>query len=128
MLKRFITKHFGGIPTKISDLEWLIRVNPESTNSTPQAFEYRKVSPGNQPDYQAPKTEKLFKNRYYEKDTRRQYPQTVVFSPNDVKLIGTGDKFEPPVINNRYKYKASAPHLDPTGSAANPEFSIRAVE
>ena len=54
-LKSFITKHFGGIPTSLLSLSWLIRVeielrqiNPTSVNSLPTATEYRKKAPGSQ--------------------------------------------------------------------------------
>jgi hypothetical protein len=36
----FIKKHFGGIPTKITDLQWLFRINPDSPNSFPTVTRY----------------------------------------------------------------------------------------
>jgi hypothetical protein len=34
----------------------------------------------------------------------------------------------PPMMLKRYQYQDSAPHLDPTGSAENPHFCIKAVK
>ncbi|KAJ1343677.1 hypothetical protein BSLG_000488 [Batrachochytrium salamandrivorans] len=130
---KFITKHFGGIPKSLNDLRWLVYV----------ASEYRVVSPGSQPDYVAPTPYKVSDNQYYKRDVRRAYPQTVTFSPQDlasqlalssVKSIASGEgavngitesKILPVIINNRYKYTPSSPHLKP--DASNPEFCIRGV-
>ncbi|KAH6588285.1 hypothetical protein BASA50_010836 [Batrachochytrium salamandrivorans] len=140
---KFITKHFGGIPKSLNDLRWLVYVNPNSVGSSPKASEYRVVSPGSQPDYVAPTPYKVSDNQYYKRDVRRAYPQTVTFSPQDlasqlalssVKSIASGEgavngitesKILPVIINNRYKYTPSSPHLKP--DASNPEFCIRGV-
>jgi hypothetical protein len=121
-LVQFITKHFGGLPSKDS-WKWILRVNPESPNSFPTANEYRKTSPGNQPEYHLAKEEKLTKNYYFERDSRRNYPQTVVVT--ETKLLGQGSL--PPIMQNRYKYTKTDTH-DCTGSDTNPQFSIRMVK
>ncbi|KAI8901260.1 hypothetical protein BC833DRAFT_578592 [Globomyces pollinis-pini] len=141
-MSKFITKHFGGIPKKLSDLKWIIRVNPDSPNSFPDAVDYRKVAPGSQPDFVAPVDNRISKNRYFERDVRRNYPKTVVFNAKEIQMLASGELKSiasgdsstnapisnlPPMIKNRYQYRPSAPHLDPTGSAANPDFSIKAV-
>jgi hypothetical protein len=123
MIKSFLEKHFGGIPS-LQSFKWLIRVNPTSPNSFPTAEEYRKVAPGSQPEYHMEKVEKLAKNQYYTRDTRRQFPQTMIVK-QVLSLPGTAT---PPVMKQRYQYSPSAPHLDATGSAENPEFCIRAVK
>ncbi|KAI8909792.1 hypothetical protein EDD86DRAFT_190610 [Gorgonomyces haynaldii] len=122
MLTKFIQKHFGGIPKSFKDLQWIIRVNPTQDVYLPVAEDYRTVSPGSQPPFQHPPREKLSKNHYYLRDSRRNYPQTYVL---DQKLIGQESPL-PPILNNRYKYTPSAPHLK--ADQSNPEFSIKGVQ
>eukprot|EP00842_Homolaphlyctis_polyrhiza_P003855 jgi/Hompol1/4470/HPOL_001729-RA len=139
-LRDFITRHFGGIPRSLKDLEWIYRV----------ATEYRVVAPGSRPAYVAPVNDKISNIQYFKRDVRRAYPQTVVFSQQDLvaalpspstKSISAGESAVaattavpasssgmPPIINNRYQYKPSAPHLNPEGDSSNPEFCIRAVQ
>lgn len=94
-LEAFITKHFGGsiyrllVPKRLSQIEWLYRVNPTSPDSHPTAEEYRKVSPGSQPDYVRPIKDKLHNDRYFQRDTRRNYPKTLTFTQNELKLLSS---------------------------------------
>ncbi|KAJ3115574.1 kynurenine 3-monooxygenase, mitochondrial precursor [Phlyctochytrium bullatum] len=153
-LKRFITKHFGGIPTSFKDLEWIIRSRPDMPPIIVAAKEYREVSPGSQPDAVLPPNPKISKHYYYTRDQRRSYPSTVTYTQSDItKLAITGGTqaklpagsassetlpastettgsaptgFFPPVINNRYKWTPSMPHLKP--SAVNPELCIRGMK
>ena len=122
-IKEFIVKHFGGLPSK-NAWKWWLRVNPESPNSFPLANEYRKTSPGSQPIADLNFDVKLSNNRYFERDTRRNFPQTVVYTRAELEKI---DSVELTDLNNRYKYTRTDTH-DPTGSAANPHFSIRMVK
>ncbi|KAJ3357602.1 hypothetical protein HDU91_005384 [Kappamyces sp. JEL0680] len=127
-LKAFITKHFGGSKKC---------VNPKSPNSFPVAHEYRKVAPGSQPlptrSFEAP----ISSYRYYERDTRRNYPQTVTFTASELKELPLPASEEarqalvaqkPVILDFKYKYREGAGALDPTGSAENPDFSIRCVQ
>ncbi|KAJ3297737.1 hypothetical protein HK104_000148 [Borealophlyctis nickersoniae] len=107
------------------------------------AAEYRSVSPGSQPTYVAPRNDKIAGNYYYTRDARRNYPQTVVYKPDEVlrELSAGGQQllasstsattsaqssgsspFFPPIINNRYNWKPASPHLK--ADEMNPEFSI----
>ncbi|KAL2917506.1 hypothetical protein HK105_202787 [Polyrhizophydium stewartii] len=145
MVLKWIERHLGGIPKSLADLKWIYRVNPNSTGSAPQASEFRVVAPGSQPPYKSPVPKKVAANYYFNRDVRRAYPQTVVFTPSELASlpspaalsIGSGESaaqaakapgivpIVPPIINNRYKYTPTAPHLAP--DASNPEFSMRAV-
>lgn len=122
-LKNFVVKHFGGLPSKDA-WKWWLRVNPTSPNSFPLASEYRKVAPGSQPTPNLDFPAKISSNRYFERDLRRQFPQTVVYTHSDLEKV---DFVKVPVLNERYQYQKTDTH-DPTGSAANPHFSIRMVK
>ncbi|KAJ3042216.1 hypothetical protein HDV00_007926 [Rhizophlyctis rosea] len=151
-VEKFITRHFGGVPRKFEDLAWLIRVRP---NVDPpiivKADEYRTISPGSQPTYVPPVNDKIAKNYYYTRDTRRAYPQTVTYSSQEVMkalpqveikalprdplqpaqpaLLPSPEQFGlttptfPPIINRRYTYKPASPALKPD-DYLNPDFSI----
>ncbi|KAI8923052.1 hypothetical protein BC831DRAFT_473016 [Entophlyctis helioformis] len=144
MVANFIKRHFGGLPRSVKELQWIYRVNPDSEGSAPQAKEYRVPAPGSQPEtYVGPKNPQISNIQYFKRDTRRAFPQTVVFSQSDlqkalptpsVQSIAAGEgavnagiksEFMPPIINNRYQYKPSAPHLK--ADASNPEFCIRGL-
>nr|KAJ3419735.1 hypothetical protein HK105_006566 [Polyrhizophydium stewartii] len=123
MVLKWIERHLGGIPKSLADLKWIYRVPP----------------------YKSPVPKKVAANYYFNRDVRRAYPQTVVFTPSELASlpspaalsIGSGESaaqaakapgivpIVPPIINNRYKYTPTAPHLAP--DASNPEFSMRAV-
>ena len=45
-----------------------------------------------QPEYHRPTYEKISKNRYYDRDTRRNYPETVVYSADDVTKFLEGTR------------------------------------
>ncbi|EGF78170.1 hypothetical protein BATDEDRAFT_26941 [Batrachochytrium dendrobatidis JAM81] len=141
LLRRFIERHFGGIPESLKDLHWLYRVNPKSVGSAPQAIEYRIVSPATQTNYVAPTAYKVSNNQYFKRDVRRAFPQTVTFTTNDLAELNapllkrlandqasvmTASPIQVVMINNRYKYTPSSPHLK--ADESNPEFSIRAVK
>ena len=77
--------------------------------------------------------------RYYERDSRRNYPQTVEFTPSTLKQLpvdpsaGFGTlKMESPKSNGfldfKHQYREGNGKLDSTGSAENPDFSIRSVQ
>ncbi|KNC96651.1 uncharacterized protein SPPG_07864 [Spizellomyces punctatus DAOM BR117] len=151
-LEKFMARHFGGIPKSFRDLEWIIRVRPDLPPIMCKADEYRTTSPGSQPTYNPATEEKISKNYYFTRDTRRQYPQTVVYkaeefqgllpggveakslpldttTPHAVK--GTPASSEaaytpqnlPPIINKKYHWKPSMPHLKP--NEVNPQLCIR---
>ncbi|KAI9090068.1 hypothetical protein DFS34DRAFT_638165 [Phlyctochytrium arcticum] len=151
-LERLITKHFGGVPKSFRDLEWIIRARADVPPILVKADQYRVVSPGSQPDYHLVEEQKLSKNYYFTRDTRRAYPQTVVYTANDIqKLLPEGVEIKqigakstnsvsatatsaeshaaftpshlPPIINKKYHWTKSSPHLD--SDAGNPDFSIR---
>ncbi|KAJ3016161.1 hypothetical protein HKX48_004183 [Thoreauomyces humboldtii] len=113
-----------------------------------KADEYRAVTPGSQPTYNPQVTDKLSKNYYYTRDTRRAFPQTVVYSAQEittmlpsgveVKSLPAGDASSaipadpkaaytpshlPPIINNKYHWTPAMPHLEP--NEVNPQLSIR---
>ena len=122
-IRNFIVKHFGGLPSKDA-WKWWLRVNPTSPNSFPLASEYRKVSPGSQPLPDLDFPEKLSNNRYYERDSRRQFPQHVVYTAAELSKI---DFTTLPELKNRYVYQKTETY-DPNGSESNPHFSIRMVK
>ncbi|KAJ3329422.1 kynurenine 3-monooxygenase, mitochondrial precursor [Blyttiomyces sp. JEL0837] len=138
--------------TKVSQRSGMDR--PGETNPSPDRCEGKRIQRDlsrvsirsgslHQPDYVRPDNEKLSKNHYYARDTRRNYPQTVVYTTEDLKMlvgssqqrIAGGDSqvtggnatpsqtFTPPIINNRYKWKDSMPHLVP--DEMNPDLSIK---
>ncbi|KAI9325397.1 hypothetical protein BDR26DRAFT_879555 [Obelidium mucronatum] len=146
-LEQFITKHFGGVPRSLKDLAWIYRVRPNDPAITPVASEYRTVSPGSQPDFKRPAERKIFDNRYYNRDTRRAYPATAVYTSEDiVKLIGSGAtrsiasgvsgemQSSTPVTaglpvrppGTIYRWEKSLPHLQPTD--LNLDLAIRGVK
>ncbi|KAJ3210189.1 hypothetical protein HDU67_005572 [Dinochytrium kinnereticum] len=151
-LKKLITKHFGGIPTSVKDLEWLIRIRPDLAPTIVSAGEYREVAPGSQPDAHLIKNPPISKNHYYNRDNRRSYPATVMYSTQEINQfvltagsqprlaageitavdapkVGsatttateTGDFF-PPIIDNKYRWRESMPHLKP--DEINPQMCI----
>lgn len=75
--ERFLTRHFGGVPKKLSDLQWLLRVNPKHPPILTEAHTFRTISPASQPPYSPPVNDTISKNYYYKRDTRRQYPVPV---------------------------------------------------
>ncbi|KAI8914757.1 hypothetical protein DFJ77DRAFT_463196 [Powellomyces hirtus] len=148
----FMTRHFGGVPKTLRDLEWIIRARPDLPPIMAKADEYRHVTPGSQPAYQPPVDEKLSKNYYYTRDTRRAYPQTVVYSASEItRMIPSGVEVKslpkdltqpnataatpassnsaytpghlPPIINRKYQWTPSMPHLKP--NEVNPQLCIR---
>ncbi|KAI9347422.1 hypothetical protein DFJ73DRAFT_836680 [Zopfochytrium polystomum] len=146
-IKKWITYHFGGIPTSFKDLAWLIRVNPTWPNHLPAASEFRNVAPGSQTPYVRPFNAKISKNQYFTRDTRRSYPETVVYTSTDIsKMISSSSAqqiaaassssstaassaateskqtFVPPVINNSYKWKKSLDHI--VADEMNPHIHI----
>ena len=76
-LSNFLTRHLGGIPKKLSDLQWLLRINPKYPPTLTEAHTYRTVSPGSQPPYSPPANDKISKNYYFTRDARRNYPLPV---------------------------------------------------
>ncbi|KAJ3152235.1 hypothetical protein HDU89_001454 [Geranomyces variabilis] len=149
--EHFMARHFGGIPKSFRDLEWIIRARPDLPPIMAKADEYRHVSPGSQPDYNPERSEKLSKNYYYTRDTRRAYPQTVVYKATEIaKMIPGGVEVKalpkdasalnetpipaspnaaytpahlPPIINKKYQWTTSMPHLKP--NEVNPQLCIR---
>lgn len=77
-IERFLTRHLGGIPTKLSDLAWIVRVNPKHPPILTEAHTYRTVSPASQKPYSPPVNDTISKIYYYKRDSRRQYPQPLV--------------------------------------------------
>jgi len=75
--ERFLTRHLGGVPKKLSDLQWLLRVNPTHPPTLTEAHTFRTISPASQPPYSPPVNDTISKNYYYKRDTRRQYPRPV---------------------------------------------------
>ena len=80
-------------------------------------------------------------NRYYERDSRRNYPQTVEFTPSALKELPLDQSAASPTslssssspkskgfLDFKYQYREGKAGLDPTGSAENPDFSIRSVQ
>ncbi|KAJ3024536.1 UNVERIFIED_CONTAM: hypothetical protein HDU68_008034 [Siphonaria sp. JEL0065] len=148
-LEQFITKHFGGVPRSFKDLEWIYRVRPSDPAITPVAEDFRTISPGSQPDFKRPAERKIFNNRYYERDSRRSYPATAVYTSEDiVKLVGAGatrsitsgataaatdsqvpaaaSALPPRAPGVVYRWEKSLPHLKPTD--LNRELMIRGVK
>ena len=83
-MSQFITKHFGGIPKSLKDLEWIYRVNPNSKNSLPVAADWRTVAPGSHPQPALPRPTKISNTQYFKRDVRRAYPQPVVYSAGEL--------------------------------------------
>ncbi|KAJ3192645.1 hypothetical protein HK101_006197 [Irineochytrium annulatum] len=144
--RAFMTRHFGGVPTKIADLEWIYRTRPDIPPIVVSAKEFRDVAPGSQPDFQPPKNEAISKNYYFNRDARRSYPETAIYNTQDIhRVLVAGptqariaggeaeeggdvaqkseDAYYPPLINNRHQWKPSMPHLVP--DEVNPHLSIR---
>ncbi|KAI9209636.1 uncharacterized protein BJ171DRAFT_594670 [Polychytrium aggregatum] len=143
LLKSFI----DAVPKSFRDLEWFYRVNPSLPPVIVKASEYRNVAPGSQPDFNRVDTTPISKNQYFTRDVRRSYPQTVVYTSEELskeltsgalKSIASGEaqvttstastqiytpSHLPPIINNRYNWKKSSPHLAP--NEVNPQFSIQ---
>ena len=77
--------------------------------------------------------------RYYDRDSRRNYPQTVEFTPSTLKELPIDPNATARTIKEasfksqgfldfKYQYKEGKGQLDPTGSAENPDFCIRSVQ
>lgn len=76
------------IPRTMQDLEWLYKLNPTTPTHLPTSEEYRVVAPASQKKYVAPKNELIHHHNYYTRDTRRAYPQTLVYTqPEITKLV-----------------------------------------
>ena len=77
-------------------------------------------------------------DRYYERDSRRNYPQTVEFTPSALKELPLDPKTTTVAASTpttskgfldfKYQYREGKAGLDHTGSAENPDFSIRSVQ
>ncbi|KAI8850421.1 hypothetical protein BC829DRAFT_389382 [Chytridium lagenaria] len=153
-LKRFITKHFG-IPTAVKDLEFLVRIRPDLAPTIVPVSLHAETAPcsnyvhlligHSQPDFIAPKNEAISKNYYFNRDTRRSYPlPQILLSSGSKPQLTAGDasapsgvattteslpetqgEFFPPVINQKYRWKNSMPHLKP--DETNPQMCIRGM-
>ncbi|KAJ3007490.1 UNVERIFIED_CONTAM: hypothetical protein HDU68_003480 [Siphonaria sp. JEL0065] len=107
------------------------------------------INQPSQPDFKRPAERKIFNNRYYERDSRRSYPTTAVYTSEDiVKLVGAGatrsiasgatvtvadsqvpaaaSALPPRAPGVVYRWEKSLPHLKPTD--LNPELMIRGVK
>ncbi|KAI9017608.1 hypothetical protein BC832DRAFT_545181 [Gaertneriomyces semiglobifer] len=130
-LDNFIKRHIGFIPKSFEDLAWYFRVRPDLPPIMVAAKEYREISPGSQPAYNPEREQKIAKNYYYTRDTRRAYPQTVVYESQEVTKLLPASASEPmynesklpPMINKRYKWTEAMFHLRP--DEVNPDLSIR---
>ncbi|KAJ3101973.1 hypothetical protein HK100_004446 [Physocladia obscura] len=141
-IEAFLTKHFGGIPRSLKDLEWIYRIRPTDPPIVPPASEYRTISPGSQIPFKRPNESAIYNNRYFARDTRRAYPATVVYTSDDiVKLTGATQQrisssattpseesnittflpSRPPGL--QYRWERSLPHLKPTD--LNPDYYVR---
>ncbi|KAJ3106874.1 hypothetical protein HDU97_005361 [Phlyctochytrium planicorne] len=127
---------------------------PDLPTTITEAKEYREVSPGSQPDAALPRAVPISKYYYFNRDARRAYPATTIYTQEDVKafalasgskpLLAAGDsaqttaisttadgavssegEFFPPVINRRYKWTPSMPHLKADHN--NPQLCIRGM-
>ena len=76
--EKFLTRHLGGFPKKLSDLEWIVRINPKLPPTLTEAHTFRTISPASQPAYSPVVNENISKIFYFKRDTRRQYPQPIV--------------------------------------------------
>jgi hypothetical protein len=126
--RSWITKHFGGIPSKVSDLEWIYRVNPRSPAYLPIADTYRTVSPGSGPQYTPLHNPTVSKFKYFTRDSRRAFPQTVELNNKSLGayIIYNNSPNEQISFNKKYIYTNSAPNLKPDEN--NPDFCIRGVK
>ncbi|KAJ3034127.1 hypothetical protein HDU99_010742, partial [Rhizoclosmatium hyalinum] len=82
-----------------------------------------------QPDFKRPAERKIHQNYYFNRDTRRNYPATAVYTSEDlVKLVGSGETqriaggsanaetgvagvLPPRAPGSVYKWQKSLPHL-----------------
>ncbi|KAI8802960.1 hypothetical protein BJ742DRAFT_777801 [Cladochytrium replicatum] len=139
------------IPKSIKDWKWLVIVNPDHPSSLPPASYVRSPNPGSQPAYVPWKNEAIHKNYYFNRDTRRNYPQTVVFTSSDIsthilptasqpalpspateiapeKTGATAVKAEgewfPPIVDRSYKWKNV--QEDIVADEMNPLYQIKA--
>lgn len=74
-------------PKTFQDLEWFYKLNPTITTHVPVNDTYRKIAPASQPAYEAPKNELIHHHAYYTRDTRRAFPQTLVYTQSELRQL-----------------------------------------
>ncbi|TPX32549.1 hypothetical protein SmJEL517_g04357 [Synchytrium microbalum] len=150
-LAKWASSLWKSIPKSTNDLRWIVQINPDLAPHVVRATEYRAVAPGSDkpftPTLIPGVNDKINNARYFLKDSRRAYPQTVVFSAVEIqKALSSGTVLSitagatdaapaaaptsiitenklPPIINNKYTWKNATPYLKP--DSMNLEFSIQ---
>lgn len=87
----------------------LLKVNPTLRTSMLPVSKFRMPSPASQPKFTLPTTDasNISKNQYYQRDSRRTYPATIVISPTPSSIDITNDNPLPILSKIRHIYEIS---------------------